>query len=128
MDRAGGFSWFLAFGLTQCIEVPIYKKGLNAKSWEAFLASALTHPIVWFIIPGLWRYLYLTVIQWDGRLRLSPGMYGLGYGVVAEGFAVFAEAIYFRAMGKPNAFRWALFANAASALTGLLLHWIFGWP
>lgn len=128
MERAGFLNWLLAFGLTQLIEMPIYRRGLAAKYWEAFGASALTNPIVCFIIPGLWRSMYAAGIQWDGRLRLSPGMYLLGYGVLAEGFAVLGEVLWFWGLGKKNPWRWAFIANFASAATGLILHFCLGWP
>lgn len=126
-------SWLAAFGLTQLIEMPIYRHGLGARPWAAFGASAITHPIVWFVIPGVWRSLYIWGIQWDGRLRLSPAMYLWGYGVLAEGFAVLAEGIYFwalfgKAQPRGRCFRWALIANFASAMAGFLLNRCFGWP
>lgn len=39
--------WFIAWLITQAIEVPLY---LRVTSWRvAALASTFTHPIVWFV-------------------------------------------------------------------------------
>ena len=103
--------WLLAFALTQLVEVPLYLRA-GASGRTAFLASTLTHPVVWFGFPLLRR---LGLGYW--------GMVG-----VAEVFAVAAEALWLRAHGVRRALAWSLAANVASFLTGLLLRSLFGVP
>lgn len=119
-------SWLGAFLFTQAVEIPIYLYGLRPVRRElgwpvclavAFGASALTHPIVWFVFPRLW-----------GALE-EPGGYR-GMVAAAETFAVTAEALYLLGVKtKPGpAFGWALLANGASASLGLWSRFEFGWP
>lgn len=112
-------SWLSAFALTQVVEMPIYVRALREKPTVdrlpkslalAFGASALTHPIVWFVMPELIPDSWLTMV------------------IVAELFAITAEAAWFRAFGLPRALAWAGFANAASVLVGLGLRQLIGWP
>lgn len=116
-------AWLWAFLLTEAVEVPIYLRALLARddpqrafdrllpaALVAFGASALTHPIVWFVMP-----------------QLIPNNYALMV-AVAETFAVLAEAAWLRAFGLRRALWWALFANAASVLVGLGLRRTFGFP
>jgi hypothetical protein len=112
--------WLSAFGLTQAIEVPIYIRALREREpiddrisvafAIAFGASALTHPIVWFVMPRLITGDWLTMV------------------LVAELFAITAEAVWLRAFGLPRSLAWAAFANAASVLVGLISRSLFGWP
>jgi hypothetical protein len=116
-------AWLWAFLLTEAVEVPIYLSALLARDdpehpfehfvpalLVAFGASALTHPIVWFVMP-----------------QMIPGSYVLMV-AMAEAFAVLVEAAWLRAFGLRRALWWALFANAASVLVGLGLRRTFGWP
>lgn len=117
-------AWLLAFAFTQVIEAPIYTRALLERlpnrepvfeRWPSALAvalgaSALTHPIVWFVIPKLVPGAWLTMV------------------IVAELFAIIAEALWLRAFGLRASLAWAAFANAASLSLGLLLRQIFGWP
>ena len=99
-------AWLIAFGLTQVLEVPVYTRVTTVKT--AFLASALTHPVVWFVFP------------------LLP----LPYGVMvfaAEVFAVVVEALWLRWNGVPRALLWSFLANAFSASVGLALRAATGW-
>jgi hypothetical protein len=75
-----------------------------------FGASAITHPIVWFVIP-----------------RVAVGSYWMMVGQ-AEAFAVIVEAVYMRLFGLRRALAWSILANAASAGLGLLSRAAFGWP
>lgn len=75
----------------------------------AFLPSALTHPLVWFVFPRL-PLSYLPMV------------------VCAELFAICAEAALLRALRVPRALAWSLLANAASLDVGLLLRALVGWP
>lgn len=111
-------SWFPAFLFTQAFEVPIYLVVMDrqrlpfssgAQVAIAFGASALTHPIVWFVIPKL-------------------GLSYTGYVALAEVFAVGAEALYFARFGVRRALLWSFVANATSASLGLLSRWAFGFP
>lgn len=107
-------TWGFAFVLTQAIEVPIYLWGMRRTEWAwhwrlllAFGPSAVTHPVVWFLLPG-----------WT-----MPMVGYLGYVALAEVFAVLAEALYLSAFGVQNPWRLALAANATSFSVGMaLLH------
>lgn len=107
-------SWPGAFALTQMVEVPIYARALDGR-WRrrlavAFAASAVTHPIVWFVFPWLWPG---TI--WH---RIAA----------AEAFAVAVEAAWLSAFGVGRSIWWALLANAASVAVGLASQALFGWP
>jgi hypothetical protein len=113
-------SWLVAFAFTQAFEVPIYLWVMRRQAVElstlgrllvAFGASALTHPIVWFVLP---------------RLQSTLGYWG--YVAVAEVFAVLVEAAYVARFGVERALLWAFVANAASASIGLTSRWLFGVP
>lgn len=115
--------WLVGFLFTQVFECPIYSVALGQKSMSrarrlaaAFGASTLTHPVVWFVFPVLWRGISRPGGYW--------GMVG-----AAEAFAVVAEAAYLRwGFGVRRALLWALFANAVSASLGFLSRSLFGWP
>ena len=115
-------AWLAAFALTSILEVPIYMRALLTPdagrepalaSWPAALgvgfgASAITHPVVWFVMPAL-----------------IPGSYPLMV-LVAECFAIGVEAVWLRAFGLRRPLAWAAFANAASVTAGFVLDRIFG--
>jgi hypothetical protein len=115
--------WLLAFAFTQVVECPIYvavlgrdgpKRSLPARLALAFTASAITHPVVWFVIPHLWRV--------TGQ--------GTGYaGLVAtsEAFAVLVEAELLRGFGLRRSLVWSLVANGASFGLGYLCWPAFGY-
>ncbi len=113
-------AWLSAFALTQAVELPIYVRALRERPPAierlgpalavAFAASLLTHPIVWFVIPKLVPGEWLTMV------------------LVAEAFAIAAEAAWLRAFGLRRALAWAAFANAASVLVGLVSRALFAWP
>jgi ABC-type Co2+ transport system permease subunit len=118
-------AWLGAFAFTQAVEVPIWAYALRERRklargdepWPFWLcavvgfgASAVTHPVVWFVIPqhalgGYWA----MVLQ-------------------AEAFAVLVEAVYTGLCGLRWSLAWSLFANAASAGLGLLSREMLGWP
>lgn len=102
--------WLAAFAVTQLVEVPIYLRA-QRRFGVAFGASAITHPIVWFVVPAFWR----------------GGGY-LGMVLVAEAFAVITEAVWLRRFGVRHAFWWSLLANASSVAIGLSIRALFGWP
>lgn len=113
-----------AFLLTQVIEVPIYAWRVGGRLWRrilvAFAASAITHPIVWFVFPLVSERAYVAWVMphhwfsWPARW--------LAMVMFAEGFAVVVEALFLRLMRAPKPLRLAFFANAASFLTGILLQ------
>jgi Na+/melibiose symporter-like transporter len=116
------FRWALAFIFTQLAECPIYYEAMGDKPASraarmalAFGASAITHPVVWFVFPWIWSEL--------GR----PGGYW-SMVVAAETFAVVVEAAYLWAFGLRRALPWALTANATSLSLGLLSRHLFGYP
>lgn len=107
-------SWWAAFALTQAIEVPIYVLGTRNAAlplpWRiavGFGASALTHPVVWFVLRAL-----------EAPLGFAA------YFAVAETFAVLAEALYLRAFALPRPLWLAAIANGTSAGAGLLWWWL----
>lgn len=104
--------WLPAFVLTQAIEAPIYRLGARAGWATALLASALTHPIVWFAFPALL----------EGAVGYAPMV------VLAEAFAVAVEAAWLAYRGVRRPVVWSVVANAASATVGLLLRQTVGLP
>jgi hypothetical protein len=91
--------WFLAYALTQVIEIPIYLLATRDRPWArrlwiAAMASTITHPIVWSLAWAIRPYLL--------------------YALVAEAFAVIVEALWLRHHGVRQAFWWSLTANATS--------------
>jgi hypothetical protein len=108
---AYGQAWALAFLFTQMVEVPIYTVGLRVGVLPAFGASAITHPVLWFVI---FPYLHLPYVWLI---------------VVGESFAVLVEAAYFAyPFRRRRALLWSLLANAASFGTGMISRWLFGMP
>jgi hypothetical protein len=104
--------WLVGFAFTQAIEVPLYLRVTHGRWRVAFLASLLTHPIVWFVFPAL--------------CPLSWGYWGMV--AAAEAFAVAGETLWLRVNGVTHALKWAFVVNAASAVGGLLLRAAFDVP
>jgi hypothetical protein len=107
-------SWLAAFAVTQAVEIPIVVRAQPDVPWPRRLlvaagGSTLTHPVVWFVIPRL-------VTDWTAMV------------LVAETFAVLAEAAWFRAFGISQPLLWSLLANASSVAVGFALRAAFGWP
>ncbi len=104
-------AWLLAFVVTQLIEAPMYRFGAKCTWPTALLASAITHPFVWFAFPLLER--------------------GVGYWPMvacAEAFAVGLEAGWLRFHRVPKALAWSFAANAASVAIGLAMRECLGFP
>ncbi len=111
--------WFKAFLLTLAVEVPLvafllrgYEPSRSRLVLLALFANLASHPAVWFIFTQL-------------LLVGTPE-----YLVVAEGWAVAAEAVFywavFRGLSAPRAILVSLAANAASFLLGQLVT--AAWP
>jgi hypothetical protein len=126
--------WLFAFLFTQAVEVPIYARALAGTRWArhalliAFGASAITHPIVWFVIPHVWSDLYLALMAPHPALQLSRLPHYVAMAILAEAFAVAAETIYLGRFVPRRALVWSLSANAASLTLGLLSRAAFGLP
>jgi hypothetical protein len=104
-------AWLRAFLFTQRVEVPIDSVGLRVGLPVAFGASAITHPILWFVI--------FPYVQLPYFWRIALG----------EGFAFLVEAVYFAfLLRRRRALLWSAVANAASFGTGMLSRWLFGMP
>ncbi len=103
--------WLIAFAFTQAVEVPIYLRA--GAGWRAaFLASALTHPFVWFGFP------YVRKLGLDYSETL----------ILVECFAIGVETVWLSARGAKRAFYWSLLANLTSVTLGFLFRRLFGWP
>ena len=104
-------AWLFAFAFTQIVEIPIYRRLFRCSVLRAFGASALTHPVVWFVI----------FPRWDASYVVKS--------VGAELFAWSVEAAYFAwTVGFRRALAGAFVANAASVALGLLSRYLFGVP
>ena len=101
-------AWLLAFTFTQAVEIPIYRRA-GAPLWVAFAASALTHPVVWFLFP-------------------QAGLGWIWMVVWAELFAWLAEALWLHWHRVQRPLVWSLLANGASLSLGLLSRHLFGLP
>lgn len=106
-------SWLRAFGLTLLVEVPIavpllarVEPRIGRRVSAVVVANLATHPLVWFLFPGL------ALGRWT-RVGLS------------EAWAVLAElaiyAIVWPTLAARRAALVAVSANAASFLIGLLV-------
>ncbi len=122
--------WALAFVLTQLVETPLYTWALTRLGtrprwlggrgplpWPArvglgFLASLLTHPVVWFVWP----------------LLISPSEHYPQFVFAAECFAVLSEAALLWCCGLRWALPVSLAVNMASVSAGLLSRALFGLP
>jgi hypothetical protein len=121
----------VAFAITQAVECPVYARGFGLSPRVAFGASAITHPIVCFVIPYVWEKLYLMAVTARPGLTLGADAYFIGYGVIAESFAILVEALYlmrWARLGPRSAAIASLTANAASGIVGLVCSSLFGWP
>jgi len=113
-------TWIGAFCLTQVIEIPVYlaaQRGSGRSRFGtvavAFAASAMTHPLVWYLFPLLPR-------TW-GCVASVRCWYQ--YMVLAEAFAVLVEAVWLWRRGVARPLLWSLLANGLSVTVGALLFW-----
>lgn len=117
------WGWLVAFFFTQLFELPIYWRATRSLR-VGFFASALTHPVVWFVFPLLNDGLDRLTAPLPDVLGAPPGYVAMV--ALAETFAVLVEAAWLRANGVPRAFAWSLGANAFSATAGLVLRALTG--
>ncbi|MFO0760935.1 MAG: hypothetical protein U0359_30945 [Byssovorax sp.] len=120
--------WALAFTFTQAVEIPIYRRMLRVSIPKAFGASALTHPVVWFLMPSLADWLFAKMASRGMAIVHQEVFRTAAFALLAEGFAVLAEALYFRALKAPRPLLASLAANGASALLGYLCWRLTGFP
>lgn len=104
-------SWVFAFTLTQAVEIPIWmrahKKPLRVV--KALGASAITHPLLWWIFMPMWHGSYWSSI------------------VVGEALVIAIEAAYARALGVKRPLAWSFVANVASTAVGFAVYYALGW-
>lgn len=113
MDNQLLVRWVVAFAFTEIVEVPIYRRMLGSGFFEALGASAVTHPLLWFVFVPAVRG-HLSYVQ---------------YAAVGETLVVLLEALWFGLLFKrKRALLGSLAANGASYLLGLASHALFGWP
>jgi hypothetical protein len=115
IDSAEVIAWAKAFAFTQAIEVPIYRWGAPTQFRYAFLASAITHPFVWFVFPRI-------AVHFEISWTLIA--------IVSELFAWSVEAALMRRVCKiswKRATFISLMANGASLGLGLALRELTGW-
>ncbi len=107
------WGWLVAFFFTQLFEMPMYWKATRSLR-VAFFASAMTHPVVWFVFP----------------LLMEHGVEYWPMVALAETFAVLAEAAWlrFNGLSKGKALLWSLAANAFSTSCGFALREWLGFP
>jgi hypothetical protein len=111
--------WLVALAFTQVIEVPLYAYALRRHARRplglltclcvAFLASLITLPVVWFVMPLLF----------ESYWRMA---------VAAETFVVLTEGALMRLCGLRRPWLWSLGVNATSALLGELSRAWLGFP
>lgn len=103
--------WLFAFVFTQAVEVPVYAVGLRVPVLVAFGASAITHPLLWFVF---FPYVPLPYLA-----KLALG----------ELLVLVVEAAYFALLfRRQRALLWSAIANGASLGTGMLARWLWGMP
>ncbi len=111
---AWAVDWLRAFGVTVAAEaivaVPLLRRsesGLGRRFAGVVLVNLTTHPLVWFLFPGL-------ALPYTTRLVLSE--------TFAVGFETCAYWVIWPALGPRRAVLVSLVANAASLACGLLLR------
>jgi hypothetical protein len=104
-------AWLVAFFFTQLFEMPLYWRATRSLR-VSFFASAITHPVVWFVFPRL--------MQVGASYELMVA--------AAETFAVGVEAWWLHANGVKRAFWWSLGVNAFSATLGFVMRATVGFP
>ena len=108
-------TWPAAFFLTQLAEISValllWRDAPKRKIiLLVFLASAITHPIIWFIFPQFARENH-----WDYSTFL----------LIAEGYAYGVEILWYMAMRAPRPVLLSCTANTASFGLGLLIQALY---
>lgn len=128
--------WLQAFLLTQLIECPIYvhaqagsARRLGPKLGIAFVASAITHPVLWAVVqPGVGERMGDLLRFAGSDLAYNTTLVYWSAVAVAEAFAIVVEAIYLWSVGVRRYWMWSATANLASAAIGLTTRALFGFP
>ena len=105
-------AWLVAFAFTEIVEVPIYRRMLRSSFLEAFGASAVTHPLLWWV--------------WVPWMRARFGY--VVYAATGEALVVLVEALWFWLLfGRPRgrSFAASVVANGASYVLGLVAYAMF---
>lgn len=118
--------WARAFLLTQMVEMGVYLHvHPRPRPWReriaiAFGASAITHPIVWFVIPPVVQG-FVDTGSWQTDWWIAVAH--------AEAFAWLAEAAWLAAFGVrwPWALAASAFANGWSFTIGLFCYRLLSW-
>jgi len=105
-------TWSVAFILTLLIELIFGRFVWREVEWKRFavvvlVASTLTHPVVWFVLPSL-----AEACGWSYSL----------YVLLAELYAYTLEVIWYWTMGVPRPYLLSLVANGASCATGWAIY------
>lgn len=115
--------WVTAFVFTQCVEMGFFvnahhaPRPLRERLAIAFACSAITHPLVWFVLPDVSHALFESAgITWGSTAQYWGGV------AIAETFAVLAEAAFLASFGVRHALLWSLGANATSVVLGLYCY------
>ena len=109
--------WVWAFLFSELVETGIYVQALGNRPLRERLAiglgaSAITHPLVWYVIPDV------------------TSSFGLGWWTtvaIAEVFAVLVETGWLAAFGVRRALLWSVAANMTSFSLGLFGYSRLGW-
>ncbi len=111
MSTAYVQAWLIAFVFTELVEVPIYSVGLRVGILPALGASAITHPLLWFV--------FFPHVDLSYRAKL----------VSSELLVFLVEAAYFAFLfRRKRALLWSALANGASLGLGMLSRSLFGIP
>ncbi len=111
MSAAYVQAWLIAFVFTQLVEVPVYSVGLRIGILPALGASAITHPLLWFV------FFPHVDLSYGAKL------------VTSELLVFLVEAAYFAFLfRRKRALLWSALANGASLGLGMLSRWLFGVP
>jgi hypothetical protein len=131
-------AWAAIFLFTQAVEVPLYvlvlRRSLEPKpsilraAAIGFGATAITHPVVTFVIPPVTAALFEWMAQRGIAVVWSGAFRWVVLAICCEGFAVGVEALYLMAFRLRRALLWSLAINFASASLGLCCSLAFGWP
>ena len=125
-DHTFVLAWLQAFMLTQTVELAIHAHApglptpLRQRLAIGFGASAITHPMVWFVIPPLVTQA-LSLPDFETEFWIAVA--------IAEAFALSVETLWLFLFGArlPHALAVAAIANATSFTIGLVCYQRLGW-